>query len=161
MERQRYKVVLLDEFQDTSYAQLVLFSRLFGEGHAVTAVGDPNQSIYGFRVLRQASSSTLSVNSLSAWTGTTGRTLHPGPYVVPHDGVAQWPAILSAANIMSEALGRAEALKTPAGSAAVGAATESITETGTAAAGAMPAGTATAAANVPPCSPVPSRWRDG
>ncbi|MET3919625.1 ATP-dependent DNA helicase [Arthrobacter sp. UYEF20] len=48
-ERQRYKVVLLDEFQDTSHAQLVLFSRLFGEGHAVTAVGDPNQSIYGFR----------------------------------------------------------------------------------------------------------------
>ena len=48
-ERQRYKVVLLDEFQDTSHAQLVLFSRLFGGGHAVTAVGDPNQSIYGFR----------------------------------------------------------------------------------------------------------------
>ncbi|MFP5368572.1 MAG: ATP-dependent helicase, partial [Actinomycetes bacterium] len=49
MERQRYRVVLLDEFQDTSHAQLVLFSRLFGDGHAVTAVGDPNQSIYGFR----------------------------------------------------------------------------------------------------------------
>ncbi len=49
LERQRYKVVLLDEFQDTSHAQLVLFSRLFGDGHAVTAVGDPNQSIYGFR----------------------------------------------------------------------------------------------------------------
>ncbi|MDQ0849485.1 DNA helicase-2/ATP-dependent DNA helicase PcrA [Arthrobacter sp. B3I9] len=48
-ERGRYKVVLLDEFQDTSHAQLVLFSRLFGDGHAVTAVGDPNQSIYGFR----------------------------------------------------------------------------------------------------------------
>lgn len=48
-ERARYKVVLLDEFQDTSHAQLVLFSRLFGDGHAVTAVGDPNQSIYGFR----------------------------------------------------------------------------------------------------------------
>ena len=38
-ERQRYKVVLLDEFQDTSHAQLVLFSWLFGDGHAVTAVG--------------------------------------------------------------------------------------------------------------------------
>ncbi len=48
-ERKRYQVVLLDEFQDTSHAQLVLFSRLFGGGHAVTAVGDPNQSIYGFR----------------------------------------------------------------------------------------------------------------
>lgn len=49
MERQRFKVVLLDEFQDTSHAQMELFSRLFGGGHPVTAVGDPNQSIYGFR----------------------------------------------------------------------------------------------------------------
>jgi DNA helicase-2/ATP-dependent DNA helicase PcrA len=49
LERSRYKVVLLDEFQDTSHAQMVLFSELFGDGHAVTAVGDPNQSIYGFR----------------------------------------------------------------------------------------------------------------
>ncbi|NKX49420.1 ATP-dependent helicase, partial [Arthrobacter deserti] len=49
LERSRYKVVLLDEFQDTSHAQMVLFSKLFGDGHPVTAVGDPNQSIYGFR----------------------------------------------------------------------------------------------------------------
>ncbi|GAA3671084.1 ATP-dependent DNA helicase AdnB [Arthrobacter ginkgonis] len=48
-ERSRFKVVLLDEFQDTSHAQMVLFSCLYGGGHAVTAVGDPNQSIYGFR----------------------------------------------------------------------------------------------------------------
>ncbi|MGO1320500.1 MAG: ATP-dependent helicase [Galactobacter sp.] len=48
--RNRYKVVLLDEFQDTSYAQIELFARLFADGqHAVTAVGDPNQAIYGFR----------------------------------------------------------------------------------------------------------------
>lgn len=48
-ERDRFKVVLLDEFQDTSHAQLKLFSGLFGEGHCVMAVGDPQQSIYGFR----------------------------------------------------------------------------------------------------------------
>ncbi|WHS35274.1 ATP-dependent helicase [Auritidibacter ignavus] len=54
-EREKYKVVLLDEFQDTSHAQMMLFSSLFGPqssqgaGHCVTAVGDPNQSIYGFR----------------------------------------------------------------------------------------------------------------
>ena len=48
-ERAKFKVVLLDEFQDTSHAQMVLFSQLFGDGHPVTAVGDPNQSIYGFR----------------------------------------------------------------------------------------------------------------
>ncbi|WP_159609628.1 ATP-dependent DNA helicase [Glutamicibacter sp. JC586] len=48
-ERASHKVVLLDEFQDTSHAQMVLFSQLYGQGHPVTAVGDPNQSIYGFR----------------------------------------------------------------------------------------------------------------
>jgi DNA helicase II / ATP-dependent DNA helicase PcrA len=48
-ERARYHVVLLDEYQDTSHAQLVLLRSLFGGGHPVTAVGDPCQSIYGWR----------------------------------------------------------------------------------------------------------------
>jgi DNA helicase-2/ATP-dependent DNA helicase PcrA len=48
-ERGRYQVVLLDEYQDTSHAQLVLLRALFGGGHSVTAVGDPCQSIYGWR----------------------------------------------------------------------------------------------------------------
>ena len=56
LERSRFKVVLLDEYQDTSVAQAIMLSRLFsgpdpgsGRGHAVTAVGDPNQAIYGWR----------------------------------------------------------------------------------------------------------------
>ncbi|GAA4098658.1 ATP-dependent helicase [Nonomuraea soli] len=49
IERGRYSVVLLDEYQDTSHAQLVLLRSLFGNGHPVTAVGDPCQSIYGWR----------------------------------------------------------------------------------------------------------------
>ncbi|MGH8824068.1 MAG: ATP-dependent helicase [Jiangellaceae bacterium] len=48
-ERERFSVVLLDEYQDTSHAQLVLLRALFGGGHPVTAVGDPCQSIYGWR----------------------------------------------------------------------------------------------------------------
>jgi DNA helicase II / ATP-dependent DNA helicase PcrA len=48
-ERARFHVVLLDEYQDTSHAQLVLLRSLFGGGHPVTAVGDPCQSIYGWR----------------------------------------------------------------------------------------------------------------
>jgi DNA helicase-2/ATP-dependent DNA helicase PcrA len=48
-ERARYRVVLLDEYQDTSHAQLVLLRNLFGGGHPVVAVGDPHQSIYGWR----------------------------------------------------------------------------------------------------------------
>jgi DNA helicase-2/ATP-dependent DNA helicase PcrA len=56
LERARFKVVMLDEYQDTSVAQATMLSRLFsgpaeasGRGHAVTAVGDPNQAIYGWR----------------------------------------------------------------------------------------------------------------
>lgn len=49
IERSRYSVVLLDEYQDTSHAQLVLLRSLYGKGHPVTAVGDPCQSIYGWR----------------------------------------------------------------------------------------------------------------
>ncbi|MFP7832775.1 ATP-dependent DNA helicase [Marisediminicola sp. LYQ134] len=46
--RDRYRVVLLDEYQDTSVVQTWLLARLFAE-HPVMAVGDPNQSIYGWR----------------------------------------------------------------------------------------------------------------
>lgn len=45
----RHRAVLLDEFQDTSVAQLGLLRDLFRPGHAVTAVGDPNQAIYSWR----------------------------------------------------------------------------------------------------------------
>lgn len=54
--REEFRVVLLDEYQDTSVAQRLLLSGLFGQGpsgratgHAVTAVGDPCQAIYGWR----------------------------------------------------------------------------------------------------------------
>ncbi|MCK8679891.1 UvrD-helicase domain-containing protein [Streptomyces lichenis] len=49
--RGEFRVVLLDEYQDTSVAQRLLLSGLFGNGtgHAVTAVGDPCQAIYGWR----------------------------------------------------------------------------------------------------------------
>ncbi|MGW5350067.1 UvrD-helicase domain-containing protein [Streptomyces sp. NPDC004031] len=49
--REQYRVVLLDEYQDTSVAQRLLLAGLFGggTGHAVTAVGDPCQAIYGWR----------------------------------------------------------------------------------------------------------------
>ncbi|SJM46426.1 ATP-dependent DNA helicase SCO5184 [Actinomycetales bacterium JB111] len=47
--RARYRLVLLDEYQDTSVAQTDLLAAAFGGGCAVTAVGDPHQSIYGWR----------------------------------------------------------------------------------------------------------------
>lgn len=47
--RERFSLVLLDEYQDTSIVQTELLSSLFGRGHPVTAVGDPLQAIYGWR----------------------------------------------------------------------------------------------------------------
>ncbi len=49
LERSKYKVVLLDEYQDTSQSQVRMLSSLFGDGHPVMAVGDPSQAIYTWR----------------------------------------------------------------------------------------------------------------
>ena len=46
----RYRYMLVDEFQDTNYAQSVLVRRLAGNPAAnICVVGDPNQAIYAFR----------------------------------------------------------------------------------------------------------------
>ena len=47
--RRRYRLVLLDEYQDTNPAQRLLLQKIFGAGVAVTAVGDPDQTIYEWR----------------------------------------------------------------------------------------------------------------
>ncbi len=47
--RMRFGAVLLDEYQDTNHAQAVLMRAVFGAGHPVTAVGDPDQNIYAWR----------------------------------------------------------------------------------------------------------------
>lgn len=49
--RRRYRVALIDEFQDTDDVQWRIFRRLFdpAAGAALYTVGDPKQAIYGFR----------------------------------------------------------------------------------------------------------------
>lgn len=89
LERNKYKVVLLDEYQDTSFNQIKFLSNLFGNNHPVTAVGDPNQAIYGWR---SASSETLDTFSESFNSKATRYTL-----------LATWrndKAILNLANVM-------------------------------------------------------------
>jgi DNA helicase-2/ATP-dependent DNA helicase PcrA len=49
LERGKYTVVLLDEYQDTSQSQVRMLSSLYGAGHPVMAVGDPSQAIYTWR----------------------------------------------------------------------------------------------------------------
>jgi DNA helicase II / ATP-dependent DNA helicase PcrA len=46
---ERYRAVVLDEYQDTNPAQRYLLSSLFGPGFPVTAVGDADQTIYEWR----------------------------------------------------------------------------------------------------------------
>jgi DNA helicase-2/ATP-dependent DNA helicase PcrA len=47
--RRRYKYVLIDEYQDTNRLQVLLFKEITAPEHNICAVGDDDQSIYGFR----------------------------------------------------------------------------------------------------------------
>ncbi|MGA7869577.1 MAG: UvrD-helicase domain-containing protein [Candidatus Binatus sp.] len=50
--RERYRVALIDEFQDTDELQWKIFRQVFIEGsggNTVHVIGDPKQAIYGFR----------------------------------------------------------------------------------------------------------------
>lgn len=96
LEREKYPVVLLDEYQDTSHSQVRLLSTLFGDGHAVTAVGDPCQSIYTWR---------------GAAAGTIGAFNKYFPKADNHHGQLQYNlletfrndiSILNAANLISD-----------------------------------------------------------
>ncbi|MQA87768.1 MAG: AAA family ATPase [Streptosporangiales bacterium] len=48
-ERAAYQAVFVDEYQDTDPAQEMLLRALAGDGRDLVVVGDPDQSIYGFR----------------------------------------------------------------------------------------------------------------
>ena len=71
--RDEFRAVLLDEFQDTSVIQMELLSTLFGD-HAVTAVGDPNQAIYGWRGASASSLETF-LDRFQSGAPEAGQTL--------------------------------------------------------------------------------------
>ena len=47
--RGRFSHVFVDEYQDTDPSQVALLQAIAGDGRDLTVVGDPDQSIYGFR----------------------------------------------------------------------------------------------------------------
>jgi len=47
--RAQYQHVFVDEYQDTDPGQVALLRAISGEGRDLVVVGDPHQSIYGFR----------------------------------------------------------------------------------------------------------------
>ena len=47
--RRRFRLVVVDEYQDTDPLQVELLQALAGDGRDLVVVGDPYQSIYGFR----------------------------------------------------------------------------------------------------------------
>jgi len=44
-----FKYILVDEYQDTNYAQYMIIKKLAADNENITVVGDDAQSIYGFR----------------------------------------------------------------------------------------------------------------
>jgi DNA helicase-2/ATP-dependent DNA helicase PcrA len=132
-ERGRYQVVLLDEYQDTSHAQLVLLRALFGGGHPVTAVGDPCQSIYGWR---GASAGNLRRfgRDFPVVTGSgRGRTATPAAVRMLSTSFRNTGRVLDVAAVVQEGL-RAAApevprLVPPPGRAGRGRVTCALTET--------------------------------
>lgn len=102
IERQRFGAVLLDEFQDTSAAQLELLRALFaapGEAARVTAVGDPHQSIYGWR--------GASATTLTAFRQAFPTDVGPAPVRPLSTSWRNDAAILDVANAVAAPLRRA------------------------------------------------------
>jgi DNA helicase-2/ATP-dependent DNA helicase PcrA len=98
--RAAHRVVLLDEYQDTSIAQRLLLQEIFGNGHPVTAVGDPCQAIYEWR-----GASVVNIERFAQHfpviEGGVSRAADTFPLL---DNRRSGPAILELANTLSVSL---------------------------------------------------------
>ena len=114
---EQFQVVLLDEYQDTSVVQRMLLQQLFGRGHPVVAVGDPKQSIYGFRGAAAANIEQFPEHFPES-DGQTPATVYPlsvnfrsAPEIVELANLSEAAGRAAAAGLMGSTLvsGRAEA----------------------------------------------------
>ncbi|MDX6322378.1 MAG: ATP-dependent helicase UvrD/PcrA [Propionibacteriaceae bacterium] len=113
--RAAFKVVLLDEYQDTSAAQAIMLHGLFsghtpsqGLGHPVTAVGDPFQAIYGWR---GAAASNI-LQFAEQFRTADGRRSRRFPLTVNR---RSGQTILDVANVLSRPLRTGQAQLLPGG----------------------------------------------
>ncbi|MGJ9411070.1 ATP-dependent helicase [Aeromicrobium sp. CF4.19] len=83
--RRRLRLVVVDEYQDTDPLQVALLQALAGDGRDLVVVGDPYQSIYGFRGADVTG--ILRFRENFTWAGgrpetiTLGRTNRYGPTI--------------------------------------------------------------------------------
>ncbi|RWZ49695.1 ATP-dependent helicase [Labedella phragmitis] len=101
--RRRFRAVILDEYQDTSVVQTRLLSLLFAD-HSVMAVGDPHQSIYGWR--------GASADNLSRFTTDFARSTPVESFTLS----TSWrndTVILDAANALVQPLRHQQAVPVP------------------------------------------------
>ena len=104
--RAQYPAVLLDEFQDTSVAQIRLLSALFANS-GVTAVGDPHQAIYGWRGASAAALDTFHARfnpTGSAAVATGAQAAQAAPVLQLSTSWRNDAAVLEAANVVSSPL---------------------------------------------------------
>ena len=104
--REQYPAVLLDEFQDTSVAQVRLLSALFADS-GVTAVGDPHQAIYGWRGASAGALDTFHQRFNPSGTARLASGIPPADAAPVLELSTSWrndSAILDVANAVSEPL---------------------------------------------------------
>ena len=104
--RAQYPAVLLDEFQDTSVAQVRLLSALFADS-GVTAVGDPHQAIYGWRGASAGALDTFHQRFNPSGTARLASGIPPADAAPVLELSTSWrndSAILDVANAVSEPL---------------------------------------------------------
>ena len=104
--RAQYPAVLLDEFQDTSVAQVRLLSALFADS-GVTAVGDPHQAIYGWRGASAGALDTFHERFNPSGTARLASGIPPADAAPVLELSTSWrndSTILDVANAVSEPL---------------------------------------------------------
>jgi DNA helicase II / ATP-dependent DNA helicase PcrA len=163
-ERSRYHVVLLDEYQDTSHAQLVLLRALFGGGHPVTAVGDPCQSIYGWRGASAGNLRRFTTDFPAVPRSRRSRPV-PAPILKLSTSFRNSARVLDAAAVLQEDL-RAQApdvprLESAPDRSARGAVACALLDTVTGEAEWVAGQVAALLALDPGCAPDGYRWPDG